>query len=93
MALMKPNLLKYTDYMGKVSQRLMYDREYESDETISSLISLRRLDDQIYESLNGDDTVDLPITDSRIYMSMRFLETQLEDWKVNNTTTGMSKSE
>ena len=93
MALMKPNLLKYTDFMGKIGQSLMYDREYESDETLGRLISLRRIDDQIYEFMNGDDTVDLPITDARIHMNMRFMETQLEDWKINNTTSGLSKSE
>jgi hypothetical protein len=56
------------------------------------LVSLRHLDDQIYESLNEDGTEDLPPTNSTLYMNMRFLETQLEDWKVNNSTLGMSKS-
>jgi hypothetical protein len=92
-ALMKPNLLKYTEYMGRIGQQLTYEREYESDDAISRLISLRRIDDQIYEYMNGEETADLPITDSRIYMNMRFMETQLEDWKINNTISGMSKGE
>lgn len=42
---------------------------------------IRRLDDQIYECLFTEDTIDLNITDPRILMNFRFLKGQLDEWK------------
>ncbi|ORY18170.1 hypothetical protein BCR34DRAFT_554339 [Clohesyomyces aquaticus] len=77
----KPNLLKYTDYMAESCQRLKSDAEYVSDERIGQLIALRRIDDQIHDSLFTEDAACLPITDSRISMNLRFAESQIDEWK------------
>jgi hypothetical protein len=79
--LQKPNLLKYSDYMGECAKALRTDGEFASDRIISHLISLRRIDDQIHDAFYSEDTLDLPITDSRILMNLRFMETQMQDWK------------
>jgi hypothetical protein len=84
MALMKPNLLKYTDYMEKCARRLKFDHEYISDEIIPGLISLRRIDDQVHDTFHVQEAIELPITDSRVSMNLRFLESQLEEWKRSN---------
>ncbi|KAF2274045.1 uncharacterized protein EI97DRAFT_469018 [Westerdykella ornata] len=81
MAMMKPNLLKYTEYMGKCGRNLYVNHEFESDKIIMRLISLRRIDDQIHDSFDVEDAANLPITDSRVSMNLRFIETQLEEWK------------
>lgn len=79
--LQKPNLLKYNDYMAECGRTLQNDHEYSSDEIIGHLISLRRIDDQIHDAFYSDEALDLPITDSRILMNLRFMETQMEEWK------------
>lgn len=83
---MKPNLLKYNDYMAESGRRLRHEREYMSDEFIAPLVALRRIDDQINDTFNTDEAIDLPITDSRIAMNLRFIETQLEEWRRENNT-------
>lgn len=88
---MRPNLLKYTDYMGKCIAILRHDREYDSDEVIGRLISLRRIDDQIHDTFNAEDSSDLPITDTRISMNLRYLETQLAEWKNEETMENSNK--
>jgi len=79
--LQKPNLLKYNDYMGESAKGLRDEAEYTSDQIISHLISLRRIDDQIHDAFYSEETLDLPITDSRILMNLRFMETQMQEWK------------
>jgi hypothetical protein len=89
---MKPNLLKYNDYMAECGRRLRKDREYASDDLIGRLVTLRRIDDQISETFNSEETIDLPITDSRIAMNLRFIETQLDEWRRDNTTEIFKRS-
>ncbi|KAF2113981.1 hypothetical protein BDV96DRAFT_106241 [Lophiotrema nucula] len=84
--LAKPNLLKYSEYMASCGKRLRDDLEYPSDELIARLIPLRRMDDQAHESFYSEETFDLPFTDSRIFMSLRFLETQMDDWRRENVS-------
>lgn len=81
---MKPNLLKYTDYMGKCAHNLRYDPEFPSDGIISRLVSLRRIDDQINDTFNTEEASELPVADSRIAMNLRFMENQLEEWRREN---------
>jgi hypothetical protein len=83
-SLLKPNMLKYSDYMAECERELREEREFPSDESLGRLISLRRLDDQIHELFNSDEVIDLPFTDSRITMNLRFMENQLEDWRRAN---------
>lgn len=80
-ALQKPNLLKYAPYMTEWAQELRYEREFGTDEVLGHLISLRQLDDQVQETLFTGAGTDAPLTDTRVLMQVRFLETQLEAWK------------
>ncbi|KAF2469241.1 uncharacterized protein BDR25DRAFT_263691 [Lindgomyces ingoldianus] len=77
----KPNLLKYTDYMAEACRCLRNDAEYSIDEIIGQLISLRRIDDQIHDTFFTEEAAQLPITDSRVLMNLRFVETQIEEWR------------
>ncbi|KAF2732603.1 hypothetical protein EJ04DRAFT_440740 [Polyplosphaeria fusca] len=89
--LSKPNLLKYTEYMAECWKRLRDDMEYPSDKMIGPLISLRRIDDQIHDAFYTDDALDLSFGDSRIFMNMRFIESQLDDWRSDNTSNKLQR--
>ncbi|KAF1964112.1 hypothetical protein BU23DRAFT_547965 [Bimuria novae-zelandiae CBS 107.79] len=77
----RPNLLKYTEYMGQCSRDLRDHQQFPSDKIIGHLITIRRLDDQIQECFFTEETIKLDITDPRILMNFRFLEGQLDEWK------------
>jgi hypothetical protein len=79
--LQKPNLLKHTSYMAEWAESLKQEREYESDETISHLVSLRQIDDQIQDTLFTADAMQLPLSDGRTLMHVRFMQAQLDSWK------------
>lgn len=70
--------------MAECGQNLRQYREYASDEIIEHLVSLRRIDDQIQDTFFSEEAVDLPVTDSRNLMNLRFMETQLDDWRRGN---------
>ncbi|CAI6340769.1 unnamed protein product [Periconia digitata] len=78
--LQKPNLLRYTDYMGECCKDLRQAREIPSDVIIGRLVTLRRLDDQIHDAFYSEDAVDLSLSDPRINMNYKFLQAQLEDF-------------
>ncbi|KNG46357.1 hypothetical protein TW65_86995 [Stemphylium lycopersici] len=82
-ALQKPNLLKHTPAMAEMAQTLNQEREYESDEAICHLISLRQIDDQIQDTLFTTEAAQLSLSDGRTSMHMRFMEAQLDIWKTN----------
>lgn len=77
----KPNLLKYTEYMGQCSHDLRTHQQYPSDRIIGHLLVIRRLDDQIQDSFFTEETIGLDMTDPRISMNYRLIESQLEEWK------------
>jgi hypothetical protein len=79
--LQKPNLLKHTSIMTEWAQSLKQDCEYETDETISLLISLRQIDDQVQDELFTADASKLPLSDGRVSMHVRFIDVQLDAWK------------
>ncbi|KAI4945156.1 hypothetical protein J4E91_008133 [Alternaria rosae] len=79
--LQKPNMLKHSLIMTEWAQSLKQDREYETDETISLLISLRQIDDQVQDELFTADTSQLPMSDGRALMHVRFIDVQLDTWK------------
>ncbi|KAI4644468.1 hypothetical protein J4E93_006371 [Alternaria ventricosa] len=79
--LQKPNLLKHSLVMTEWAQSLKQDHEYETDETIGLLISLRQIDDQVQDELFTADTSQLPISDGRALMHVRFIDVQLDTWK------------
>jgi hypothetical protein len=89
--LQKPNLLKHTSHMTEWAQNLRNEREYDSDETISHLITLRQLDDQVQDTLYCDNAVDLPLSDARTLMHVRFLESQLDAWKRDSQDAGAQR--
>lgn len=70
--------------MAEWAQKLKQDLEYESDEIIPHLISLRQIDDQIQDTLFTADAKQLPLSDGRTLMHVRFMETQLDEWKKNS---------
>lgn len=77
----KPSLLKYTEYMGQCVRDLRQHCQYASDMIIGHLLAIRRLDDQIQDCFFTDEAAGLDITDPRISMNFRLLESQLEEWK------------
>lgn len=87
----KPNLLKYTDYMSECCRNLRQTYELSSDVIISRLIALRRLDDQIHDAFFTEDAVELPITDPRIVMNYRFLQTQIDDSREENCSEELQR--
>jgi hypothetical protein len=89
--LQKPNLLKHTPYMTEWAQKLKSEREYESDETICHLITLRQLDDQVQESLFSGSAENLELSDPRMLMHVRFLESQLDAWKRESHGAGAQR--
>jgi hypothetical protein len=89
--LQKPNLLKHAPYMTEWAQNLKAVREYESDETISHLITLRQIDDQVQDNLFSAGTKDLPLSDARTLMHVRFLESQLYMWKRDSQDAGAER--
>ncbi|KAL5117032.1 hypothetical protein ACEQ8H_005119 [Pleosporales sp. CAS-2024a] len=89
--LQKPNLLKHAPYMTEWAQNLRDVREYDSDEAIYYLITLRRLDDQIQETLFSETTKDLPLSDTRTLMHVKFIQSQLDAWKRESQTAGAQR--
>jgi hypothetical protein len=87
----KPNLLKHTPHMSQWAQDLKDEREYDSDETIHYLVALRQLDDQVQDSLFTGDAANMPLSDARTLMHMRFLESQLAEWKRGSQTAGAQR--
>jgi len=71
--------------MAEWAQELKQDHEYESDEIIPHLISLRHIDDQIQDTLFTADAKRLPISDGLTLMNVRFMEAQLDSWRKNST--------
>jgi hypothetical protein len=86
--LQKPNLLKHTSHMAEWARNLRQEREYESDETISHLVTLRQLDDQVQDTLFTGPATDLPLSDTRTLMHIRFLEGQLDTWRRESQHAG-----
>lgn len=86
--LQKPNLLKHAPHMTEWAQNLKQEREYVSDETISHLIALRQLDDQVHDTLFTGSAASLPLTDARTLMHVRFLESQVDAWKRHSQYAG-----
>lgn len=74
--------------MNEWAQNLKSEREYDSDETINHLITLRQLDDQVQDTLYSTSAVDLPLSDARTLMHVRFLEGQLNAWKRDSQDAG-----
>jgi hypothetical protein len=89
--LQKPNLLKHTSYMTEWAQNLKNEGEYDSDETISHLIYLRHLDDQVQDTLYSDNAINLPLSDARTLMHVRFMESQLDAWKRDSQGAGAQR--
>lgn len=77
--------------MAECGKRLRDDREYPTDENIGRLISLRRIDDQIHDTFNAEEACELPVTDSRILMNLRFMKNQLEEWRREYTNSYHSR--
>jgi hypothetical protein len=75
--LQKPNLLKHTPYMTECAKSLKTVREYESDETICHLITLRQIDDQVQDNLFSVGAKELPLSDANTLMHVRLLEPRL----------------
>lgn len=71
--------------MTEWAQSLKRDREYDSDEMIGHLVTLRQIDDQVQDTLFAGEATHTPLTDTRTLMHMRFMEAQLEAWKKDST--------
>ncbi|KAH6643721.1 hypothetical protein C7974DRAFT_4040 [Boeremia exigua] len=80
-SMQKPNLLKHNSDMTEWAQELKDYREYPTDEVLGHLISLRQIEDEIQDTLFTGCGADAQLTDTRVVMHMRFLETRLDAWK------------
>lgn len=79
--------------MSEWALRLKRNLEYASDETISHLISLRQIDDQIQDTLFVGDAFQMPLSDARTLMHVRLLEGQLDTWKRESQYVGSKRCE
>jgi hypothetical protein len=77
--------------MTEWAHNLKHEREYETDETISHLITLRQIDDQVQDTLFSGSSVDMPLSDPRTLMHVKFLESQLEAWKRESQGAGAQR--
>lgn len=89
--LQKPSLLKHTAQMTEWARDLQYEREYDSDESIIYLVSLRQIDDQVQETLFSANSIELSLSDTRTLMHVRFLEGQLDVWKRESQCVGAQR--
>jgi hypothetical protein len=87
-ALQKPNLLKYNSDMSDWAEELKREREYESDETLGLLVSLRKIDDHVQDDLYSHDTINSPFTDTRVAVTVRFYESMLTEWRGKSQAVG-----
>jgi hypothetical protein len=81
----KPSLIPHTEHMTECCRRLKTEREFPSDEFILSLLSIRHLRDQTIEIFGSDAFKDLPVSDQRIVIHLRYLEQQLEECRAQQT--------
>lgn len=63
------------------AQELKEYGEFTTDGVLAHLISLRQLDDEIQDTLFNGVGADARLTDVRVVMHVRFLETRLDAWK------------
>lgn len=77
--------------MTEWAQNLRAQHEFDSDETICYLITLRQLDDQVQDTLYSTGAIDLPLSDARTLMHVRFLEGQLDAWKRDSQNAGAQR--
>jgi hypothetical protein len=77
--------------MSDWARELKQEREYESDETISHLISLRHIDDDIQSNLFATHAMHLPFSDKLTLMHMRYMQTQLDAWKQESSESGSQR--
>lgn len=80
----KPNLFKYTHCMGEAAENLEQEQEYESDNVMSRLVSLRQIEEHIQDTLFTADNVQLSLSDGRVLMHLRSIEAQLDAWKAKS---------
>lgn len=92
-AFQKPNLLKHTRFMTEAAESLGKELEYESDEVISHLISLRQIEEQIQDILFTADTAQLSLSDGRLLMLLRSIEGQLDAWKAQSCYSASQRRE
>lgn len=78
--------------MSESAQELRKYGEYATDEVLEHLVSLRQLDDQVQDALFTGTAADARLTDARVVMHVRFLETQLDTWKQNTESVQCQRS-
>lgn len=77
--------------MTEWAQNLKRVMEYESDEAIIHLVSLRQIDDQVQDTLFSGSAAELPLSDARTLMHVRFMEAQLDAWKRESLGCGSKR--
>ena len=63
------------------AQELKEQGEFATDEILGHLVSLRQLDDEVQDTLFTGNGADARLTDARVVMHIRFLETRLDTWR------------
>lgn len=79
--------------MTRWAQELRDHGEFATDEVLEHLISLRQLDDEVQDTLFTGAGADARLTDARVVMHVRFLETRLEAWKRDSGGAKCKRSE
>jgi hypothetical protein len=67
--------------MTEWAQDLKRYGEFATDEILEHLVSLRKLDDQVQDTLFTGAAADARLTDARVVMHIQFLRTQLDTWR------------
>lgn len=74
------------------AQDLKQYGEFDTDEALGHLVSLRQLDDQVQETLFTGAAADARLTDARVVMHIQFLKMQLDNWKRASGGTNCQRS-
>jgi hypothetical protein len=77
--------------MSDWAEELKREREFDTDETLGLLVSLRKIDDHVQDDLYSHDTINSPFTDTRVTVTVRFYESMLAEWRGKSQAVGSSR--
>ena len=78
--------------MTEWAQELKEHGEFATDEVLGQLISLRQLDDEVQDTLFNGAGAEARLTDPRVVMHVRFLESRLDAWKRDSEGAACKRS-
>lgn len=82
-ALSRPNLLRYSNYMTDCCKRLQADQEFPSDNILLHMIKLYVIGDQVHAAFRSEDAGAIHADQTRSRMLLQMFESQLKEWKTH----------